>query len=184
MKLEVIMAGFGGQGIMLMGEILAHSAMMEGKEVSWIPSYGPEMRGGTANCMVVVSDKRIPSPIISFPDVLVAMNKPSMEKFSPLVKSGGLIILNRAMIDVKPARDDAEILEVDAGGIADELGNMKVANMVALGAMVGKTGIAHPKTVLSSIDHFLPPHRKSMYEINEKAFMRGMGIIPAKAGSM
>ncbi|MDN5312874.1 MAG: 2-oxoglutarate ferredoxin oxidoreductase subunit gamma [Thermoanaerobacteraceae bacterium] len=177
MKLEVIMAGFGGQGIMLMGEILAHSAMMEGKEVSWIPSYGPEMRGGTANCMVVISDKRIPSPIISSPDVLVAMNKPSMEKFSPMVKPGGLIILNKAMIDVKSTRWDVEVLEVDAGGIADELGNMKVANMVALGAVVGKTGIVDRKTVLSSIDYFLPPHRKSMYEINEKAFMKGMEIM-------
>lgn len=181
MKLEIIMAGFGGQGIMLMGEILAHSAMMEDKEVSWIPSYGPEMRGGTANCMVVISDKRIPSPIISSPDVLVAMNKPSMEKFLPSVKPGGLIILNKSMIDAKPRRTDVEIVEIDAGGIADSLGNMKVANMVALGAVVSKSGIVNPKSVLNSIDYFLPPHRKSMYEINEKAFVKGMEFIAAKA---
>ncbi|HHW03788.1 MAG TPA: 2-oxoacid:ferredoxin oxidoreductase subunit gamma [Thermoanaerobacterales bacterium] len=177
MKLETIMAGFGGQGIMLMGEILAHSAMMENKEVSWIPSYGPEMRGGTANCMVVISDRRIASPIISHPDVLVAMNKPSMEKFSPLVKPGGLIILNISMIDDRPARGDVDILEVDAGKIADALGNSKVANMVVLGALVGKTGIVDKKTVLNSIDCFLPSHRKSMYEINEKAFIKGLELM-------
>ncbi|ADL07598.1 2-oxoacid:acceptor oxidoreductase family protein [Thermosediminibacter oceani] len=174
MKVEVIMAGFGGQGIMLMGEILAHSAMLEGREVSWIPSYGPEMRGGTANCMVVVSDKRIPSPIISSPDILVAMNKPSMDKFTPIVKSGGIVILNKALIDEKPARQDIEVIEVDASGIADELGNMKVANMVALGVLVGRTGVVRPETVLKSIDHFLPEHRKNMFEINEKALMRGI----------
>ncbi|TYP56680.1 2-oxoacid:acceptor oxidoreductase family protein [Thermosediminibacter litoriperuensis] len=177
MKMEVIMAGFGGQGIMLMGEILAHSAMLEGREVSWIPSYGPEMRGGTANCMVVISDKRIPSPIISSPDILVAMNKPSMDKFTPTVKSGGIVILNRALIDEKPARQDIEIIEVDASGIADELGNMKVANMVALGVLVGRTGIVKPETVLKSIDYFLPEHRKNMIEINEKALMRGIAEV-------
>ncbi|MCG0275579.1 MAG: 2-oxoacid:acceptor oxidoreductase family protein [Thermosediminibacteraceae bacterium] len=177
MKLEIIMAGFGGQGIMLMGEILAHSAMLEGREVSWIPSYGPEMRGGTANCMVVISDKRIPSPIISSPDILVAMNKPSMEKFTPMVKSGGVVILNKALIDERPARNDIEIIEVDASGIADELGNMRVANMVALGVLVGKTGVVKPETVIKSIDHFLPEHRKNMLEINEKALMRGIAEI-------
>ncbi|WP_422443612.1 2-oxoacid:acceptor oxidoreductase family protein [Thermoanaerobacterium sp. DL9XJH110] len=177
MKLEVIMAGFGGQGIMLMGEILAHAAMTEGREVSWIPSYGPEMRGGTANCMVVISDRRIPSPLISSPDVLVAMNKPSMEKFSPTVKPGGLVILNRSMIDAALDRRDVEILEVDAGKIAEEMGNIKAANMVALGALVGKAGMVNPKTVLNSIDYFLPAHRKSLYEVNEKAFLKGVDMM-------
>ncbi|MDN5330837.1 MAG: 2-oxoglutarate ferredoxin oxidoreductase subunit gamma [Tepidanaerobacteraceae bacterium] len=177
MKMEIIMAGFGGQGIMLMGEILAHSAMLEGREVSWIPSYGPEMRGGTANCMVVISDKRIPSPIISSPDVLVAMNKPSMEKFTPMVKSGGIVILNKALIDERPARDDIKVIEVDATGIADELGNMRVANMVALGVLIGETGIVKPETVIKSIDYFLPAHRKNMMEINEKALKRGIAEV-------
>ncbi|MGB9813709.1 MAG: 2-oxoacid:acceptor oxidoreductase family protein [Thermovenabulum sp.] len=176
MKLEVIMAGFGGQGIMLMGEILAHSAMLEGKEVSWIPSYGPEMRGGTANCMVVISDKRIPSPIISSPDVLVAMNKPSMEKFMPTVKKGGLTVLNMDLIDKVLEREDIEKVKVNAIKIADEIGNIKVANMVALGVVVGKTNIVKPETILKSIDYFLPEHRKSMFEINEKAFRRGLEL--------
>ncbi|MGB9838993.1 2-oxoacid:acceptor oxidoreductase family protein [Thermovenabulum sp.] len=177
MKLEVIMAGFGGQGIMLMGEILAHSAMVEGKEVSWIPSYGPEMRGGTANCMVVISDRRIPSPIISSPDVLVAMNKPSMEKFMPFVKKGGLAVLNMDLIDKALEKDGVETIKINAIKIADEIGNIKAANMVALGVVVGKTGIVKPDTVLKSIDYFLPEHRKAMYEINEKAFKKGLEIV-------
>ena len=173
MKLEVIMAGFGGQGIMMMGEILAQSSMMEGKEVSWIPSYGPEMRGGTANCMVVISDQRIPSPIVSAPDVLVAMNQPSLDRFCSTVKPQGLIITNKALVTKRHDRSDVETMEVDAIKIADELGNIKAANMVVLGAMVAATKIVNFDTALKSIDSFLPSHRKTLYEVNEKAFLMG-----------
>lgn len=177
MKFEVIMAGFGGQGIMMMGQILAYGAMMEGKEVSWIPSYGPEMRGGTANCMVVISDVRIPSPVISLPEAVVVMNKPSMIKFVPMVKCGGLAVINTSMIDEYPSRLDLHIYEVEANKLANELGNMKVANMVALGMLVAKSEIVKPRTVINAIQKMLPPHRKEMFEINEKAFYRGMEIM-------
>lgn len=177
MKYEVIMAGFGGQGIMMMGQILAYSAMLEGKEVSWIPSYGPEMRGGTANCMVVISDRRIASPVISLPDAVVVMNKPSMKKFIPMVKPGGIAVINTSMIDEYPGRLDLYIYEIEANKLADELGNMKAANMVALGILVAKSGVVKPETVMHSIEKALPAHRKEMLLINEKAFCRGMEIM-------
>ncbi len=176
MKTEILIAGFGGQGIMLMGEILAHSAMNEGKEVSWIPSYGPEMRGGTANCMVVISDRRISSPIVTSPDLFVAMNKPSLEKFLPAVKPGGIVIVNKSMIEFTPfPQCNVEIEEVDAVAIADRLGNIKTANMVVLGAVVGKTGIVCRETVLASLHHFMAGKKARLLDINKKAFLSGFG---------
>ncbi|NLC62998.1 MAG: 2-oxoacid:ferredoxin oxidoreductase subunit gamma [Thermoanaerobacterales bacterium] len=171
MKTEILIAGFGGQGIMLLGEILAYSAMKEGKEVSWIPSYGPEMRGGTANCMVVISDKRIPSPIVTSPDLFIAMNKPSLEKFLPRVKPSGTVFLNKSMIDYRPSRTDVKIECIDAVGVADKLGNIKTANMVVLGAVVRTTQIVRQDTVLTSLNHFMEGKKKRLLDINRKAFM-------------
>lgn len=177
MKLEVIMAGFGGQGIMMMGEILAHSAMIEGKQVSWIPSYGPEMRGGTANCMVVISDQRIASPIVSSPDILVAMNQPSFDKFYSSVKSRGMVIINKALVSKGLQPKDIDLVEVDATRIAGELGNLKAANMVALGALVEVSRVVQFDTILQSLKGFLPPPRKNLYEVNEKAFLTGAKLL-------
>lgn len=139
MQNEVVFAGFGGQGVMIAGQILAHSAMEEGYNVVWLPSYGPEMRGGTANCSVVVSDKPIASPIVPNPGAAVVMNNPSLEKFGASVKPGGVIIINKSLINVECPRDDVDKVEIPANEIAIELGSGRAANMVVLGAYVGAT---------------------------------------------
>ena len=131
------MAGFGGQGMLLSGKLLAHAAMEEGKEVSWLPSYGPEMRGGTANVTVCISDKQVGSPYITMPAALLVMNQPSLEKFASKVKKGGLIIVNTSLIPIKADRDDCKVLYIDAAGIAAKAGTARAANLVMFGAYVG-----------------------------------------------
>ncbi len=141
MQSEVMFAGFGGQGILLIGNILAHAAMEQGSEVAWIPSYGPEMRGGTAYCLVAISDRPIGSPIIRNPMHLVAMNRPSLEKFAPMVKPTGVVVINSSLISIGAGRDDVDELLVPANDIAKDLGSTKVANIVALGAFVARSKI-------------------------------------------
>ena len=141
MQSEVMFAGFGGQGILLSGKILAHAAMGQGFEVAWIPSYGPEMRGGTAYCLVVISDQPIGSPIIKNPRHLIAMNRPSLEKFAPVVKSGGVVLINSSLIPIRTNRDDIDELIVPATDIAKNLGSVKAANIVALAAFVARSRI-------------------------------------------
>ncbi len=141
MQSEVMFAGFGGQGILMSGKILAHAAMEEGYEVVWIPSYGPEMRGGTAYCTVVISDRPIGSPIIKNPMHLVAMNRPSLEKFAPVVKAGGVILVNSSLISIRSNRTDIDELVVPATDIAKEIGSVKAANIVALSAFVSRSGV-------------------------------------------
>jgi len=139
MQSDVVMAGFGGQGILLIGKMLAYAGMHEGKEVSWLPSYGPEMRGGTCNCTVVISDTPVGSPVIRSPRAVLAMNLPSLEKFEPDIRSGGLLLINSSLIDRGAERDDLTVIEVPANEMATELGNPRGANMVALGAYLGAT---------------------------------------------
>jgi 2-oxoglutarate ferredoxin oxidoreductase subunit gamma len=141
MQSEVMFAGFGGQGILMIGKILAHAAMEEGYEVVWIPSYGPEMRGGTAYCTVVISDRPIGSPIIKNPMHLVAMNRPSLEKFAPVVKPKGVILVNSSLIPIRSNRTDIDELVVPATDIAKELGSVKAANIVALSAFVSRSNV-------------------------------------------
>jgi 2-oxoglutarate ferredoxin oxidoreductase subunit gamma len=141
MQNEVMFAGFGGQGILLSAKILAHAAMEQGFEVAWIPSYGPEMRGGTAYCTVVVSDRPIGSPIIRNPGHLVAMNRPSLEKFAPVIKPGGVILVNSTLISVPAGRDDVDELRVPVNDIAKELGNVRSANIIALAAFAARSKI-------------------------------------------
>ena len=137
MKKGYIFAGFGGQGMLLIGKFLAMANMLDGKHVSWLPSYGPEMRGGTANCSVIVSDEEVASPMIDKADVLIAMNLPSLDKFEHTVKPGGLIVVNSSIIDRKVQRDDVRVVYCDAAKIADEVKNPKGANVAILGAMMG-----------------------------------------------
>lgn len=141
MQSEVMFAGFGGQGILLIGKILAHTAMEEGREVAWIPSYGPEMRGGTAYCTVVIGDRPIGSPIIRNPLHLVAMNRPSLEKFAPMVKPDGVIFINSSLIDIKSDRDDVDELVVPVVDIAKSIGNPRAANIVALASFAARSGV-------------------------------------------
>ena len=151
MQSEVMFAGFGGQGILLIGKVLAHAAMEEGFEVAWIPSYGPEMRGGTAYCTVVIADRPIGSPIIKNPLHLVAMNGPSLEKFAPTVKPDGIVFVNSSLISFGANRDDVDELRVDAVSIAKELGSVKAANIVALAAFVARSKIVRLETLKNCV---------------------------------
>jgi 2-oxoglutarate ferredoxin oxidoreductase subunit gamma len=141
MQSEVMFAGFGGQGILLSAKILAYAGMEEGKEVAWVPSYGPEMRGGTAYCTVVISDRPIGSPIIRNPMHLVAMNRPSLEKFAPMVKPGGVIMINSSLISIGSGRSDIDELKVPANDIAKKIGNVRSLNIVALSAFVARSKV-------------------------------------------
>lgn len=137
MQTEVIISGFGGQGTLFAGQILAYAAMDAGKEVTWIPSYGPEMRGGTANCTVVVSDEEIGSPLARNPKAAIVMNLPSLDKYEPLVQPGGILLVNTSMIDRAPVRKDIKIVKLAANEIAEKLGGQRLANMVLLGSLIG-----------------------------------------------
>jgi 2-oxoglutarate ferredoxin oxidoreductase subunit gamma len=147
MQSEVKFAGFGGQGILLSAKILAHAALDEGHEVVWIPSYGPEMRGGTAYCTVVIGDRPIGSPIIKNPMHLIAMNRPSLEKFAPTVRPGGIILINANLIPIGSGRDDVTDLVVPVNDLAATAGNLRAANLVALAAFVARSGIVAFETL-------------------------------------
>lgn len=176
MKQEIIMAGFGGQGVMSMGQLLTYAGMMEGKEVSWMPSYGPEMRGGTANCTVIVSDKRIASPVTMDPDTSIVMNLPSLDKFAPIVKPGGVLIVNSSLIEKECDRDDIEIIKVPCNEIANELGNNRVANMVALGAYLQKTGLLPLESIIKAMKKVFAG-KEALIPINENALRRGAELV-------
>ncbi len=177
MQEEIIMAGFGGQGVMSIGQLLAYSGMTEGLNVSWMPSYGPEMRGGTANCTVIVSDSKIASPLTSKPDSVIVMNLPSQDKFSPKVKEGGLIVTNSSLIDKEVEREDVEVIKVQANKIANELGNTKVANMIMLGAYLAKREMISLETVKKSLTSVLPERHHGLIPLNEEALERGFELV-------
>lgn len=179
MKEEIIMAGFGGQGVMSIGRLLSYAGMKEDDEVSWMPSYGPEMRGGTANCTVIVSDEKIPSPLSSKPDTIIVMNLPSLDKFSPMVKSGGLILYNSSLIEKEVEREDVETVAVPANEVANELGNSKVANMVMLGTYLGvqTKNFVRLETVKDALENVLPARRHDLIPLNKKALERGKELI-------
>ena len=178
MILESIFAGFGGQGVMLMGQLLAYSGMYEGKNTTYVPSYGPEMRGGTANCSVVVSDELIGSPVISVPNIVVAMNRPSMENFEGMIQSGGTLFYNSSLIDVKPKRTDIKVVAIPANEIATELGSSRVANMVVLGAILKSTTVVHIDTVMKVLqEKVLTGKKKDLVAVNRKAIEKGMEAV-------
>ena len=153
MQNEVMFAGFGGQGILSAGKILAHAAMEEGYEVVWIPSYGPEMRGGTAYCMVFVSDRPINSPVVRNPKHLIAMNRPSLQKFAPVIQRNGIILINSSLIKIRIKRDDIEEMRVPVNDIAKSIGDPKSANIVALSAFIARSNIVSHKQLKKSIEH-------------------------------
>jgi 2-oxoglutarate ferredoxin oxidoreductase subunit gamma len=171
---EVIFAGFGGQGVILAGRILAQIAMTAGKEVTFMPSYGAEMRGGTANSMVVIADEPIASPLVSRPDSLIAMNKASLNKFAPTIKSGGLLIMNSSLIDSKPDVDNSiNVLSVPADDIAIELGSQKSANMVVLGAYLQRRSLFSINAVAKSLPDVLAERYHKTIPLNTEALRRG-----------
>ncbi len=172
MQNEVQFAGFGGQGIMLMGQIMAQAAMEEGHEVVWIPSYGPEMRGGTAYCTVVISDRPIGSPIIRNPKHLVAMNRPSLEKFAPSVKAGGTIFINSSIISIDAGRDDVDVVKVPIIEIAKKLGNVKAANIVALAAFVSRSKVVDFEMLRASVKAKFT-NKEKLIALNMEALEQG-----------
>ena len=172
---EIIMAGFGGQGVLSMGKILAEAALSEDKQVSWLPSYGPEMRGGTANCNVVISNEEIGNPIVSMATTAIVMNKPSLDKFEKAVMFGGTLIINSSLIDRKSSRDDIKVFYVPANTIAGELGNSKVANMVMLGAFLAVSSVVNRKSLEEVIEKNF--NVASIAEINKQALAAGLESI-------
>jgi len=166
---KLIIAGFGGQGVMLMGQMIAYAGMFEGKEVTWMPSYGPEMRGGTANCSVIVSDKKISSPIIVEATAAAVMNQPSLDKFESIVKPGGQLFVNSSLIKDLPIRTDLEVYPIDANEIAVELQNDKVSNMVILGAIVNKTGIVKLESIEKAMEKLFTGNKAKLLPLNKQA---------------
>ncbi|MFT9488491.1 MAG: 2-oxoacid:acceptor oxidoreductase family protein [Tepidibacillus sp.] len=174
---EIIIAGFGGQGVMSMGQLLAYAGMIENKHVSWLPSYGPEQRGGTANVSVIISDEPVGSPVISHPTTAIVLNKPSFDKFEPLVIPGGVLIVNSSLIDVKSTRQDITIIEVSASEIANELGEPKVANSIILGAFLEISKAVSPESVIESLKKVLPERRHNLIPVNQLALEKGAQIV-------
>ncbi len=177
---EIIIAGFGGQGIMLTGRLLAQTAMERGLEVTYMPSYGAEVRGGTANCMVVIAEKKIACPAVAKPDSLIVLNKASLNKFGPRLKNGGLLIMNSSLIDTEPQLDDSiEIVPVPADELAVELGSQKSANMVALGAYLQKRGHLTPDGAAQALPDVLARRYHKTLPVNTKALRRGAEFVKA-----
>jgi 2-oxoglutarate ferredoxin oxidoreductase subunit gamma len=174
---EVVFAGFGGQGVMTAGQLLAYTAMEEGKQVVWIPSYGPEMRGGTANCTVVISDGRIGSPIINNPVAACVFNRPSLDKFGSMVRKDGLLLINSSLIDVTSGREDIIEMLVPANDLAIRAGSPKVANIIMLAAYVEMTGIVSFTTLMKMLDEKLGEKKRELLEINHKAMEEGRKVV-------
>jgi 2-oxoglutarate ferredoxin oxidoreductase subunit gamma len=182
METSIIIAGFGGQGVLFAGQLLAYAGMDAGRQVTWIPSYGPEMRGGTAHCVVIISDEPIGAPIVAHPDVAVVLNQPSYDKYEPLVKPGGLLVVNSSLIDSTSSRADIEIISVPANAIAEELGTAKMMNMAALGALLVGRPVLPLEIVERALVEHLPESKQHLVDANLKVFRQGYQVgSPATA---
>lgn len=177
MKQEIIIAGFGGQGVLSMGKILAYSGLMEDKEVSWMPSYGPEQRGGTANVTVILSDERISSPVLNAFDIAIVLNQPSLEKFECKVKPGGILIYDGYGIHHPVTRTDIEVYRVDAMDAATEMNNSKAFNMIVLGGLLKVCPMVNIENVLLGLKKSLPERHHHLLPMNKEAILKGMDII-------
>ena len=174
MDMQMIIAGFGGQGVLLMGQLMAYAGMLDGREVSWMPAYGPEMRGGSSNCSVVISDSPVGSPKVEDADVVIAMNRPSMDLFEKNVAPGGVMLYNSSLIDVRPKRTDIACVPVACNEIAEELGNARVANMVMLGALIEKTSAFDVELLVEALRHKLGASKEKLIPLNRAAIQKGM----------
>ena len=172
-EIKIIIGGFGGQGVVSAGTILARAAMAEDRFVTQMVSYGAEMRGGTANSTVVISDSEIASPVIERPDVAILLNQPSLDKFEERIVSGGLAVVNTSMVAREVKRDDLDVVKIDATDTANRLGNVRVANIVALGALVAKTGLVKTASVERAIEEMFSQKKAGLIEINKKALAEG-----------
>lgn len=171
---EILIAGFGGQGVLTAGQLLAYAGNFEGKQVSWVPAYGPEQRGGTANCSVVVSDQPIACTLVTEPTACIVMNLPSMEKFESAVQPGGVLVVNTSLCDRAATRTDITVISLPATDIAAELGSPKFANMVALGALIAAVPVVDPETVLKAMVKVMGEDKVRFVPVNREAIHRGM----------
>jgi 2-oxoglutarate ferredoxin oxidoreductase subunit gamma len=179
METSIIISGFGGQGVLFAGQLLAYAGMDNGKHVTWIPSYGPEMRGGTANCTVVVSDNPVGAPVAARPDIAVVLNLPSFEKYEELVASGGLLVVNSSLIEAKAVREDIEVVYIPANDIAGELGSAKMMNMAAVGALLGKRPFLSIEQIQQALDNHLPARKAHLLEANKQVIQKGYDVATA-----
>jgi 2-oxoglutarate ferredoxin oxidoreductase subunit gamma len=180
MQKEVVISGFGGQGALFAGQLLAYTALEQGLHVTWFPSYGPEMRGGTAHCTVILGDEAIGSPIVKNPTGIIVMNIPSLERYEPLVKEGGYLVVNTSLVDRNPEREDIEVILVPAVEIAEELGDKRLANLVLLGALVEQMGPLTISQIGESLDKHIPAHHRDLLEANLIALTRGAELSKAQ----
>ena len=176
MTTNIVITGFGGQGILFAGKILAYAALLKEKQLSWLPSYGPEMRGGTANCHVIISDEPVGSPIIQTPDVLISMNKPSLDKFEDKVAKDGYIIIDSTLIDRKVERDDVTAAYVEATKLASDAGKRNLANMVMLGALIKATGIFTLEEIRKGVEKTTPASKQHLVEVNMEMIQKGYDL--------
>ncbi len=174
---EIIASGFGGQGALLLGQLLTYAGMIEGKNVSWFPSYGPEMRGGTANCNVIISDETVASPVVTEADAVIVLNKPSLDRFESSLKKGGKLFVNSSLIDRKAKRNDIEAYYIPANELAQQLGNAKVSNMIMLGAYVSASGIIKKESIMAGIKKYFGKTKPHLIEINDAAFDAGASLV-------
>lgn len=173
MQTEILIAGFGGQGVLFAGQVLAYAAMDSGKEVTWIPSYGPEMRGGTANCTVIISDEEIGSPNVRNPRAVIALNLPSADKYEPLVASGGVLVGNQSMINRPFTREDITSVLIPAVEIAEMIGDRRLTNMVTLGALLALLPVLPVQSIEQALDDHLPERHKRLLPANYEALQAG-----------
>lgn len=170
---SIIISGFGGQGTLFAGQVLTYAAMDSGKHCTWIPSYGPEMRGGTANCTVIISDEEIGSPLVRNPDVVIALNLPSLDKYEPLVGAGSTIIANKSLINREFEREDLNAYLIDGQEIAEEIGNPRMTNMVLIGAMLAAVPVLPLKAVKKALEEHIPARHKHTLPMNYEAMEKG-----------
>ena len=173
MQTEIVIAGFGGQGVLFAGQVLAYAAMDAGKHVTWFPSYGPEMRGGTANCTVIIADEEIGSPLVRNPQAAIVLNLPSLDKYEPLMKAGGALVANQSLIDRGFQRDDLDTVMLAGNEIAEEIGDKRLTNMVMLGALLQRLPIMPVEAIEQALKDHLPERHKNLLPANFEALKRG-----------
>lgn len=181
MQTEIVVSGFGGQGALFAGQLLAYAALDAGMHTTWFPSYGPEMRGGTAHCTTILSDVPIGSPVVRNPRAAIVLNLPSLERYEPLVKEGGVLVVNSSIVARRPQRADVEAVMVPGDAVARELGSGRIANLVLLGALLDKLPVLSVGQLEATLRHAIPAHRRNLLELNLEALRRGAALAHEEA---